>query len=163
REIGVFLAAGFPRLFRRCFAYFALSTAISLAAGAFGLVAGRRDPAAAYYLLPPELARGLPATQGELRKSPGKVVVFDEMAATSGMIFTHNIEVACMAFAGGISLGIGTLLVLLFNGLLLGVFAAALSVPDTAVAFWSLILPHGIIELTAIFIAGGAGLMIGSA
>lgn len=163
REIGTFLVAGFPRLFRQCFAYFALATALSLAAAAFGYVAGRRDPSAAYYLLPPEMARNLPVARGELRKSPGKVIDFNQMATLSGMIFTHNIEVACMAFAAGISLGIGTLVVLLVNGLLLGVFAAALSGPGTTVAFWSLILPHGIIELTAIFIAGAAGLMIGSA
>jgi uncharacterized membrane protein SpoIIM required for sporulation len=163
RDVWSFIAFDFPRLFRHCFRSVALSTGISLAAALFGFIAGAQDPMAASYLLPPRMARDLPATRQQLRHTSGRDINVMQMAEMSGQILTNNIGVAFMAFAAGITFGVGTLLVLLFNGFMLGVFASALSHSDTAIVFWSLILPHGVIELTAIFIAGGAGLMVGMA
>jgi uncharacterized membrane protein SpoIIM required for sporulation len=82
-------------------------------------------------------------------------------AATSTVILTNNVQVAFLAFALGISLGIGTIFIVIQNALLLGVLAGAFQAAGRAGPFWTLILPHGLLELTAICIAAGAGLRMG--
>jgi len=80
----------------------------------------------------------------------------------STSIQKNNITVTFYAFAGGVLVGIGTLLVMLYNGLLLGMVITLC----IRYRFWDVpifISAHGAIELTAIFIAGGAGLLIGKA
>lgn len=82
----------------------------------------------------------------------------------SSMVTVNNIGVSIKAFAFGVSAGILTLYVLLFNGAMLGALSSLVAQNSPNVFyFWALILPHGIIELTAIFISGGAGLKIGKA
>ena len=78
----------------------------------------------------------------------------------SSQIMTNNILVALKAFVFGITLGIGTIYVLFQNGAILGALTALTYQRGNPLEFWSLILPHGIIELTAIFISGAAGLLI---
>lgn len=79
----------------------------------------------------------------------------------SGLIITNNVRVALLCFAYGISLGIGTIYVLIANGFVLGSLSALVMQHGDSFIYWSRILPHGIIELTAIFISGAAGLKIG--
>lgn len=79
----------------------------------------------------------------------------------SNFILTNNIKVGMMAFAFGVTLGLGTSYVLVVNGFNLGTLAALFYYKKANLLFWSLILPHGIIELFAVFICGGAGLIIG--
>lgn len=81
----------------------------------------------------------------------------------SSYIMTNNIRVSAKAFATGIFLGVGTIFVLVLNGLMLGGLASLYTSAGLASLFWSLILPHGGIELLCIFISGGAGLVIGNA
>ena len=76
-------------------------------------------------------------------------------------ILLNNVSVAFLAFAFGITLGIGTIWVVVQNALLLGVLAGAFQAAGHGAGFWALILPHGVLELTAICIAAGAGLRIG--
>ncbi len=78
----------------------------------------------------------------------------------SSYIMVNNISVSLKAFVMGITLGIGTVYVLFFNGALLGALTALVYTYGTPMNYWPLILPHGIIELTAIFISGAAGLII---
>ncbi|AOT72893.1 stage II sporulation protein M [Geosporobacter ferrireducens] len=79
----------------------------------------------------------------------------------SSIIMINNIGVSLKAFVFGIFLGIGTLYILFFNGCILGALTGLVWGNGDLVAYASLILPHGILELTAIFIAGGAGLLLG--
>lgn len=76
-------------------------------------------------------------------------------------VLVNNIQVSFLAFALGVFLCVGTVYVLAFNGanvgMALGVFAAAGQQPK----FWGLILPHGLLELSAVVIAGAAGLAMG--
>jgi uncharacterized membrane protein SpoIIM required for sporulation len=81
----------------------------------------------------------------------------------SSMVTTNNIRVAVMAFALGITFGIGTLFVLVVNGAMLGGFTGAFAASGAAGAFWMTVLPHGALELSAIVIAGGSGLLVGYA
>lgn len=79
----------------------------------------------------------------------------------SSFIMVNNISVSLKAFVFGITLGLGTIYVLFQNGALLGALTALVYMYGDPIGFWSLILPHGVIELSAIFIAGASGLIIG--
>lgn len=78
----------------------------------------------------------------------------------SSYIMINNISVSLRAFVFGITLGLGTIYVLFYNGAMLGALTALMYMKGNPTNYWSLILPHGIIELTAIFISGAAGLII---
>ena len=83
-------------------------------------------------------------------------------ALFSSFIMTNNIRVSFFAFALGATAGIGTVYILFYNGLILGALAGIVAYGGGSLAmFFAMILPHGFIELMAIFITGGAGLMIG--
>lgn len=79
----------------------------------------------------------------------------------SGMIMVNNVKVALNAFALGITFSIGTVYVLFVNGMLLGSLSCLASVNGSALEYWSLILPHGFIELAAIILCSAAGIKIG--
>ena len=79
----------------------------------------------------------------------------------SSVVITNNIRVALTAFALGISFGLGTIWVLAVNGAMLGGIAGAFAKSGIQGQMWMVILPHGALELSAIVIAGGAGLMVG--
>lgn len=76
-------------------------------------------------------------------------------------IYTHNIYVSLIAFGTGILLGIPTALSMFQNGLVLGGLSALFAMHRDTLVFWSLIVPHGVIELFAVSLAGGAGLQLG--
>jgi uncharacterized membrane protein SpoIIM required for sporulation len=76
-------------------------------------------------------------------------------------IMTNNLSVAFTTFAMGITAGFGTLYLLFFNGLLIGVIGTACWLSQMSLQLWSFVAPHGVLELPAIFIAGGAGLRMG--
>ena len=82
-------------------------------------------------------------------------------AAFASQVFTNNVQVAVMAFAGGIAFCLLTALILAFNGANLGVAAGLFHAVGEAPKFWGLILPHGLLELTAVCVAGAAGLRLG--
>ncbi|MCP4391190.1 MAG: stage II sporulation protein M [Gammaproteobacteria bacterium] len=80
-----------------------------------------------------------------------------------GFYIKNNISVAFRCFAGGILLGIGTLLVLFFNGLAIGSVAGHLTRLDYVDTFYPFVVGHGSFELTAIVFSGAAGLRLGYA
>ncbi|MBW3561239.1 MAG: stage II sporulation protein M [Actinobacteria bacterium] len=89
---------------------------------------------------------------GDLREASGGL---------SGFIFLNNVRVALLAFALGITLTLGTILVLAYNGLVIGALAGAATAVGHGGRFWALVLPHGFLEIIAIAIAAGAGLRMG--
>ena len=81
----------------------------------------------------------------------------------TAVIMTNNIRVAIMALAFGIT-AVGTVWILFYNGMILGALASYIAAAGShrdMLVFWSLILPHGVPELAAIFLSGACGLMIG--
>lgn len=82
-------------------------------------------------------------------------------AFSSSFIMTNNIRVAFIAFAGGVFFGTLSLYVLAQNGIMLGTVAGAAQQFDFADNLWGFIAAHGVIELSVIFIAGGAGIQLG--
>ncbi|MCR8714158.1 stage II sporulation protein M [Stenotrophomonas indicatrix] len=78
-----------------------------------------------------------------------------------GYYIMNNISIALRTFASGLLAGLGTLLVLLFNGITIGAVAGHLQHIGHGGPFWRFVVGHGAFELTAIVIAGGAGLQLG--
>jgi uncharacterized membrane protein SpoIIM required for sporulation len=75
-------------------------------------------------------------------------------------VITNNVRVAAIAFAGGMTGGLLTGWIILTNGLMVGALGAIYAKAGFGPDFWATIAPHGVIELSAIQIAGGAGLVL---
>ncbi len=82
-------------------------------------------------------------------------------AEFSSQVFINNIQVSFLAFVTGILFAVPTIALLVFNGANVGVAAGLFHDAGEASKFWGLILPHGLLEITAIIVAGGAGLRMG--
>jgi uncharacterized membrane protein SpoIIM required for sporulation len=82
-------------------------------------------------------------------------------AALASEIFTNNIEVTFFAFAAGAFLGIGSAIILLYNGILLGVVAGLAFGSGNGTVATELLVPHGLLELSCIAVAGAAGMRLG--
>jgi uncharacterized membrane protein SpoIIM required for sporulation len=78
-----------------------------------------------------------------------------------GFYIMNNIGIAFQTFASGLLFGLGSLFFLLFNGLMIGAVAGHLTQIGYGETFWSFVIGHGPLELTAIALAGGAGLKLG--
>ncbi|MGR4896806.1 stage II sporulation protein M [Stenotrophomonas sp. LARHCG68] len=81
--------------------------------------------------------------------------------AMFGHYIMNNISIGLRTFASGLLAGIGTVLVLLFNGITIGAVAGHLQQAGFGEPFWRFVVGHAPFELTAIVIAGGAGLQLG--
>ena len=88
----------------------------------------------------------------------GSILGTEPFAATS--IAINNLSVAFRMVGGGIFAGLWTIFALFYNGLLIGAVATLVGQNDLAYPFWAFVFPHGSLELPAIFIAGGGGLLI---
>jgi len=160
RRILRFYLRDFPRLFRRELPAIALSTAILLAGGAVGAVFTAVDPTSLGVLIPEQHQAHTPQERVAQDESTGGLGDGHEAVAFSSFLFTHNIKVTFLVFALGITFGIGTVAVLFYNGVPLGALAMQYHQAGQGLFFWAWILPHGIPELTVVFIAGGAGLVL---
>lgn len=151
-----FVACGFPREVRRSWVPIAICTGITALSAAVAYAAIASDPANAYALLP---AQQVPLVTHSLHDSN---FGFDRAfaPAMSSLIITNNVRVAAIAFAGGMTAGILTLWIILQNGLMLGGDGAIFAHAGFGRDFWATVAPHGVIELSAIQIAGGAGLLL---
>jgi uncharacterized membrane protein SpoIIM required for sporulation len=159
KRIRGFFAREFPRTFRRTWRFTALSFTVFFVFSLIGFFGTRYDPEFS------EIA-GVPPTFRELQIET-KTHRWEELNKSNEQgatfIFTHNIQVTIYTFAFGVLFGVGTLIYLAYNG---AVIASVLSLTYRA-GFGNDLLTfmvgHGVIELSCIFIAGGAGLLIGSA
>jgi uncharacterized membrane protein SpoIIM required for sporulation len=152
-----FYAQDFPAEFRRSFPYFAICAAVTVVCTVVAYVAIRTHPADAYALLPKLLI------PDHIRKSlhDSNFAVDPSFApAMSALIITNNVKVAILAFAGSVTLGVLTIYIIGTNGLMLGGLGALFANAGFGYDYWATIAPHGCIELTAIQIAGAAGLLI---
>jgi uncharacterized membrane protein SpoIIM required for sporulation len=166
RGLWSFWARGYPRLVRSEWRVIALATGIFLAGALFGAGAMVVDPDAGAWLLPKDHLKLDPsdrvaALQQDM--ADGEALSPDQQAYFSSFLFTHNIQVTFLAFALGLSFGAGTFVVLFANGLFIGSLAANYHFDGVGTFFYAWILPHGVPELTSIFVAGGAGLILGRA
>jgi len=165
-RLGYLFAVEIPRTFRQNLRYIAVAFAVTLAAATFAYVMISLDYRWASVLMYEPFAEAV-AEFAQSDKSAGQY--FAEVAEALGganfsaFLMGHNIQVALQVFALGVTLGLGTLYVLAINGLMLGNFLAIGAHHGRLIDLIAVVIPHGVLELSAVFIAGGAGLMIGHA
>jgi len=157
-----FFVSGFPALVRKEAPAIWTATGVLLIGAVLAFIIVWRDPSAQSAFVPPIFRGGGEAPHSAPKSGPTGLP--DAMKpALSSFIMTNNIQVSITAFASGITFGLLTIYLMLQNGMMLGGLAAQFCKQGNGVAFWSLILPHGVIEMTAIAISGGAGLILAAA
>ncbi|WP_404784077.1 stage II sporulation protein M [Altericista sp. CCNU0014] len=158
RDVLEFYLRGFPAVVRETFPYTVISTIAFLIGALIGWWYGWRDPAFLSIVVPSHIL-DLVQNKGELWM--GSIVGIEPMASSA--IMRNNISVCISAFAGGMLAGTWTLFLLWNNGLHIGAIATLVGKYHLAYPFWAFVFPHGALELPAIFMSGGAGLLLARA
>jgi uncharacterized membrane protein SpoIIM required for sporulation len=147
-----FFTVTYPTVFRRNFRYVQIAFLIFAVSALVGAALTYQDPDFKLSVLGPQMVRTI-----EKREMWTHSIVGIKPVASSE-IMTNNLSVGFATFALGITAGLGTIYMLLFNGLLIGVIGMACHMSGMSLKLWEFVAPHGVLELPAIFIAGGAGL-----
>ena len=153
-----------PKTFRKHGWAFALSTAITVAGMGLGGGALAFDPLAKDVLLPYPHLKMDPRERVRIEETPRDVDLrAGRKAQGTSFYIWNNVSVSIRAMAFGVSWGIGTILLLFMNGVMLGAVSVdyLLAGEGTFLVAW--LLPHGAFEIPAILVAGQAGLMLGRA
>jgi uncharacterized membrane protein SpoIIM required for sporulation len=149
-----FFTVTYPRVFRRHWRYVQIALLVFAVSAAVGAALTYQDPDFKLSIIGPQMVQTI-----EKREMWTHSIVGIKPLASSA-IMTNNISVGFMTFALGITGGLGTIYMMLFNGLMLGVIGMACHQSGMSLQLWSFVAPHGVLELPAIFLAGGAGLRI---
>ena len=152
-----FYTREYPQVFRSLLPYTATATALFAAGALVGMLVTFSHPEFMRSFLGPQMVATIE------RHEMWTHSILSIKPQTSSAIMTNNMSVAFVTFALGISAGLGTIYMLFFNGIMLGVIGAACWFSDMSLPLWSFVAPHGVLELPAIFIAGGAGLRLAQA
>ena len=162
-----FLIYGFPAAFRRHWRAISVAALLLFLPGFGSYFAVWTNPQNTQLFVPQEVVREVESrAKKKLVTGWGGNTNYSGVVKSpeiSSQITVNNVRVSFIAVALGITAGIGTALVLISNGLLIGALAGVATNSNVDFLFWSVILPHGVIELTAISIAGGAGLVLARA
>lgn len=158
-----FLAFDLPERIRKRFASISIAGAILIAGFLFGFFAEYLDSGAKYYLYPGAAAIEENIDALKAKAVGGGVFTPGNSSIFSAFITTNNVRVCFLSFALGATLGIGTVYVLFYNGVIVGVLGAICTRHQLSLYFWAYILPHGVIELFAIFVSGAAGFLVARA
>ncbi|MSQ10187.1 MAG: stage II sporulation protein M [Dehalococcoidia bacterium] len=146
-----------PREYRAAWRFLATSAALLFGPWLAIMLAIIIDRSVAELMVPQNMLAGM--KQGETWFD----IESSRRVAVSAFIMTHNAQIGLAAYAGGMLAGVGTVLLLLFNGLSLGaVFGAlvAYGLSDRMIGF---VAPHGFLELSAVVVCGAGGLMLAQA
>jgi uncharacterized membrane protein SpoIIM required for sporulation len=154
RAIFAFWLVTFPQTLRRNLGPIAVALALFAGAAIVGALLTVRDPDFKTSIIGPQMVETI-----DRREMWTHSIVAVKPVASSA-IMTNNLSVALMTFGMGITAGIGTVYMLIFNGLLIGVIGTACATAGMSLQLWSFVAPHGVLELPAIMIAGGAGLRL---
>jgi uncharacterized membrane protein SpoIIM required for sporulation len=152
-----------PRTFRKHVGAFYLSVAITIAGCLFGGGAIALDPDSKPILMPfPHLMQDPAKRVAEEERSNGDRL--KGMKTTfSAELMTHNIKISILTLALGMTWGFGTILMLFYNGVILGAVAVDYIHAGETKFLLGWLMPHGVIEIPSILIAGQAGLMLAMA
>jgi uncharacterized membrane protein SpoIIM required for sporulation len=158
QQVKEFYLWGFPQVVQDTWVYIAIATVIFLLTAMIAWWYGWRDPTFIAITVPDSIIK-IVEEDGELWM--GSMVGTEPLASSN--ITINNLSVAFGAIAGGITAGLYTIFVIAYNGLSIGAIATLVGKNNLAYPFWAFVFPHGSLELPAIFLAGGAGLLIGKA
>jgi uncharacterized membrane protein SpoIIM required for sporulation/uncharacterized RDD family membrane protein YckC len=161
KQILTFIAIDVPTEVRRSFRPIVLAAAFMFVPAAIAYIGVVRDPRVAATFIPAAMLDR--AQDGVARAKSGDGYIPDPQVfrpTMASQIVANNVQVTIGVFALGVTAGIGTLVMLLLNGVsfggVLGLYASK-QILSLIIAF---VAPHGVLELSAICIAGGAGLLI---
>lgn len=153
-----FVTSGLPRVYRETLP-FTIAAALlfiipALAAG----LGTAMQPAMAGWLLPAEAQQLISAIE---EQDLWTDIPIENRPYASSFIMQNNIQIAFLAFGGGVLAGVFTVWVMIFNGLILGGITGLTTHYGIGFELWTFVIGHGVIELSVIFVAGGSGLMLG--
>lgn len=158
RQLKEFVGTGFPLLFRTALPFIVAAALLFGLPALIGTVVLAVEPAHVNWLAP----AGVQTLVAQIEEGAlWTDIPVAERPYASSFIMTNNIRVSFLAFAGGVTGGLLTVYVLIFNGLLLGAVTGLTAHYGIGFELWTFIIGHGVLELSAIFIVGGAGLMMG--
>lgn len=153
----------FPRTFRRHIKAFWLSIALMAAGFIFGGAAVSFDTEAKSVIMPWSHLRASPSDRVDREEK----AVDDRMEGVksqfSSQLMTHNTKVSIFTMALGMTWGIGTIILLFYNGVILGAVALDYMLAGETRFLLGWLLPHGSVEIPAILLAGQAGLVLAGA
>ena len=152
----VFLAHDWPALAWRMRSYLGVVAAVFLLCGMAGVLLTLANPDFALQVLGPQMIDSIERRQMWTQS----IVAMKPLA--SGAIMTNNLAVCFMTFALGITAGLGTLYMIAFNGLLMGVVGAMCATHGMSLSLWGFVAGHGSLEIPAILFSGAAGLRLGA-
>lgn len=164
-----FYRYGFPAAVRKTWVYTAIATALFVTSGLIAWWYSWQDPAFMSLVLGPGFVAEVQETE-EL----WTVSILGQEPVASSAIMVNNIGVSLKAIFGGVTYflpqipmitppGAFTVFILVFNGLMIGAVATLVAQTNLAYDLWAFVFPHGSLELPAIFLAGGAGLLLARA
>ena len=162
-SLSAFILAGFPRLVREQWRFVLAAAAMFLGSLAGIALLVYWFPDLVYSVLSVDEVSQIRSMYDPASGHLGRSV---ERAASEdwvmfGYYIMHNIGIAFQTFASGLMFGLGSAFFLFFNGLTIGAVAGHLTQIGSATTFWSFVIGHGAFELTAIVLAGAAGLQLG--
>jgi uncharacterized membrane protein SpoIIM required for sporulation len=153
-----FILREFPRVVRRRWRFVATAAALFLIPLAVGLVGSLASREFAMNVMPR-------STLEQLAKSYSEGFEHDRSgdmdAMMAGFYVWNNVGIAFRCFATGILLGLGSVFFLIYNGLAIGAVAGFVTSAGSGRNLGTFIVSHGPYELTALVIAGAAGLLMG--
>lgn len=153
----------FPKTFRIHVKAFYLSLIITFAGCMFGGLAITLDPEAKGIIMPFPHLMGDPSERVDQEENVTTDQLKGVKAVFSSTLMTHNTKVSFFCMALGITWGIGTIILLFFNGVILGAVALDYILAGESIFLMGWLLPHGVIEIPAILLAGQAGLLLANA
>jgi len=164
RQILRFFARSWPEAVRAIWRETLFCVVLTAGAALVAYLLIRSDPSWFYSIIPQGLAGGRdPSASAEYLRSTLYDKQKDWLGVFATFLFTHNSQIAIFSFALGFAFAVPTVLLILYNGLMLGAFVAVFAAKGLGwnVAAWLMI--HGTTEIFAICISGAAGIRIGMA
>jgi uncharacterized membrane protein SpoIIM required for sporulation len=158
RQLGRFVSVGFPRVYRETWQFILTASLLFILPALLSALVIYAQPDASKWLLPTAV-QDLRETIEE--KDLWIDIPVSERPYASSFIMRNNIQVAFLAFGSGVTAGIYTVWVMIMNGLILGGLTGLTAYYGVGFELWTFVIGHGVVELSVIFIAGGAGLSLG--
>ncbi len=153
----------FPRTFRKHSRAFALSLALTLGGTAFGWGVIAADSNNKAVIMPFSNLLESPKERVKREESSKADRLSGHKETFSAQLMTNNIRVSILTFALGATWGVGTFVMLFYNGVILGAVAVDYVYAGQSQFLLGWLLPHGVIEIPAILVAGQAGFVLASA